>query len=227
MVLARARAARRPAGVGIVAVDHRFLPDPAAARALALRAARSRGIVRDYPGQTVVHVTHGYAPAYAQHVTTLLLRRFGDAAVGLATGGRPGPELVAEARRAALYGRLRAEQRPWRIRDHGFEEGLFGVDGMIELSAAALVPVAERPELIATLSAYLRHDRDRPRAARRLAVHVRTLDYRLRTIERVTGHCPRSVRGGTALGLALLGRGLLELGLRPPWPQTAGPPHPR
>lgn len=206
----------RAPGAGAVAVDHSVLADATAVRLLVLRATRSGGVVRDHPEQTVVHLPPASAAAYAEHVTALLVRRFGDAAVGVATGRRSGPRLVDEARRAALYGRLRPEQRPWRIGDHDVEEGLLAVDGVIEVSAVALDPVAGRPELIATLSAYLRHDRDRPRAARRLDVHVRTLDYRLRTIERETGHSPRSVRGGAALRLALLARGLLELGLQPP-----------
>ncbi|MBW1604476.1 helix-turn-helix domain-containing protein [Streptomyces sp. JJ66] len=53
--------------------------------------------------------------------------------------------------------------------------------------AALLAPLAARPELLATLRAYLAHGMDRRGTARALSVHPNTLDYRLRRVTAFTG----------------------------------------
>ncbi|MFC4909337.1 PucR family transcriptional regulator [Actinomadura gamaensis] len=77
------------------------------------------------------------------------------------------------------------------------------------LLAALLDPLADRPELVATVRAYLDHDMDRRRTARALAVHPNTVDNRLATAARLTGVDPRTARGllryAAALTLRQLG----------------------
>ncbi|MFJ1767942.1 PucR family transcriptional regulator [Amycolatopsis sp. NPDC088138] len=53
--------------------------------------------------------------------------------------------------------------------------------------AAVLDPVADNPELFATLTHYLAHEHNRRRTARLLHVHPNTVDYRLRRIGELTG----------------------------------------
>ncbi|MEU6561436.1 PucR family transcriptional regulator [Nocardia nova] len=58
-----------------------------------------------------------------------------------------------------------------------------GRDRLISL----LAPLENHPELIQTLEMLVRQGFDRKRSARRLCVHVNTIDYRLRRISAVTG----------------------------------------
>ncbi|MFD8597110.1 PucR family transcriptional regulator [Kitasatospora sp. NPDC059646] len=56
--------------------------------------------------------------------------------------------------------------------------------------AAILAPLADRPELLDTLRAFLTHDLDRRRTATHLLVHPNTVDYRLRRTAALTGLHP-------------------------------------
>lgn len=65
--------------------------------------------------------------------------------------------------------------------------------------------LAERPDLLATLRAYLASGQSRTRTAEEVRVHPNTVDYRLRRVVEIVGHDP-----ATADGAALLRVGLLE-----------------
>lgn len=79
-------------------------------------------------------------------------------------------------------------------------------DVFVELAAARLPDLGEwlnglaarlagGPDLLITLDHYYRHDMSRLRTARSLAIHPRTLDYRLARVRELTGLDPGSVRG--------------------------------
>ncbi len=69
--------------------------------------------------------------------------------------------------------------------------------------AALLDPIADRPELLATLGSYLESQRDRRGTARKLGLHPNTVDNRLARITELTG-LDLSAPRGTALALAAL-----------------------
>ena len=59
------------------------------------------------------------------------------------------------------------------------------------------------PDLLRTLDAFYRTDMSRPEAAAALRIHPRTLDYRLRRVQQVTGIPPTSTRGVRLLTAAV------------------------
>jgi sugar diacid utilization regulator len=65
------------------------------------------------------------------------------------------------------------------------------------------IGTATGPDLISTLEAYYRHDLSRARAAASLNIHPRTLDYRLRRAQDLTGVDPHSVQGVRVLTTAI------------------------
>ena len=66
-----------------------------------------------------------------------------------------------------------------------------------------LDPLADGPELIATLDGYFAADFDRRRAAGNLHIHPNTLDYRLRRVAELTGLSVGTSKGVQVLGAAL------------------------
>jgi hypothetical protein len=66
-----------------------------------------------------------------------------------------------------------------------------------------LEPLADGPELIATLEGYFAADFDRRRAAANLHIHPNTLDYRLRRVAELTGLSVGTAKGVQVLGAAL------------------------
>ena len=92
-------------------------------------------------------------------------------------------------------------------------------DVMVEFAAAStpsvaaeltavIQPVIANRILRQTLEALVAADGNRARAAKDLIIHRSTIDYRLRRIEHLTGHCPTSLRGLTALSAALVAHAL-------------------
>lgn len=73
-------------------------------------------------------------------------------------------------------------------------------DKAIEL----LSPISDRPDLEATLSAYLLHAMDVPRTARHLHVHQNSLRYRLSRIEQLLGRNLHDAGDLAAIHIALL-----------------------
>ncbi|GAA3846167.1 hypothetical protein GCM10022243_10450 [Saccharothrix violaceirubra] len=63
--------------------------------------------------------------------------------------------------------------------------------------------LARGPRLVGTLDAFYRNDMARSRTAAALGVHPRTLDYRLRRVEELTGIDPVTVRGVRILSTAV------------------------
>jgi hypothetical protein len=115
-------------------------------------------------------------------------------------------ELVAEARRAATYASLALAAGPTSVDAHPLEEAVVANGVLSSTMAALLDPLADHEEFIHTLYLYLAFDRDRQRVARHLAVHPRTVDYRLRRIAALTGLHPQTVSGAGKLLAALICR---------------------
>ena len=64
-------------------------------------------------------------------------------------------------------------------------------------------PLADGPDLVATLEAYYRTDMNRLRTAAALFIHPRTLDYRLQRVRELTGVNPGSTQGVRILSTAV------------------------
>ncbi|QFG20620.1 CdaR family transcriptional regulator [Actinomadura sp. WMMB 499] len=162
---------------------HVLLPRDAAGRTAELRRALARA------GTGTEAVTAGAAPS---------------------RGAADVPEASGRAARIARI--ARATGRPpglYELRDVLLDYHLSGApDGGREL-AAALDPLDDHPELMATLRAFLDQDLDRRRTAAALAVHPNTVDNRLARTARLIGVDPRTTRGtllcATALTLRRLG----------------------
>ncbi|MFI1235823.1 PucR family transcriptional regulator [Nocardia salmonicida] len=70
--------------------------------------------------------------------------------------------------------------------------------------AAILAPLHDQPDLVETLTEYLRYSRNRRRAANTLHIHPNTLDYRLQRVAQITGMDPTHVDGLWYLQSALV-----------------------
>ncbi|WP_329395143.1 helix-turn-helix domain-containing protein [Streptomyces melanogenes] len=140
----------------------------------------------------------------ASDLVSDLVRDFTEAlgrpcAAGTATA--PASELTDALDRARRISRAAPLRRPSaRLRPHTL------ADVFVELAVADvpfvddwLQTVARRlasgPDLLVTLDAYYGHDMSRGPAAAALNVHPRTLDYRLRRVQELTGINPGSTHG--------------------------------
>ncbi|GAB2738405.1 PucR family transcriptional regulator [Amycolatopsis magusensis] len=97
----------------------------------------------------------------------------------------------------------------------GSEPGVYGRDDfLVEYAVSQHEAVADnlveiiRPLMASTvlretLGVLIRADYNRSRAAKDLYIHRSTLDYRLRRIEKITGHNPMTGRGAQLLGAAM------------------------
>ncbi|WNV85392.1 helix-turn-helix domain-containing protein [Umezawaea sp. Da 62-37] len=137
-----------------------------------------------------------------------LEKLFANLPIGVSRVGRGADrvELVAEARRAAMYASLALAASPTGVDAHPLEEAMLASDVLSSTMTALLDPLADHQEFIHTLYLYLAFDRDRQRVARHLAVHARTVDYRLRRIAALTGLHPQTVSGAGKLLAALISR---------------------
>lgn len=72
------------------------------------------------------------------------------------------------------------------------------------LLAGTVRPLLERPDLLATLDAYLRAGQDRRAAAAALHVHPNTVDYRLARVADLVGSDPTARSGAVPLRAALV-----------------------
>lgn len=118
------------------------------------------------------------------------------------------PAAIAEAARTAfeVVRVAQASGQPpglHRLDDVLLEFHLSRRDESSGLIAALLDPIDERPDLVETLRAYLKHQQDRRATAKRLGLHPNTVDNRLARIADLTGLDLASPRG-TALALAAL-----------------------
>ncbi len=120
-----------------------------------------------------------------------------DRAVGIAEAARTAFEVVRVAQASGQPPGLH------RLADVLLEFHLSRRDESSGLIAALLDPIDERPDLLETLRAYLKHQQDRRTTARRLGLHPNTVDNRLARIADLTGLDLASPRG-TALALAAL-----------------------
>ncbi|WP_433151462.1 PucR family transcriptional regulator [Actinomadura nitritigenes] len=116
----------------------------------------------------------------------------------------------ASRRAARIAGIAEAAGRPAGVYELGdvlLDYHLTGPGDSGPAVAAVLDPLGARPELLATLRAFLDADMDRRRAAAALAVHPNTVDNRLARIARLTGADPRTTRGVLLCAAALTLRG--------------------
>ncbi|WP_433248313.1 helix-turn-helix domain-containing protein [Actinomadura nitritigenes] len=116
----------------------------------------------------------------------------------------------ASRRAARIAGIAEAAGRPAGVYELGdvlLDYHLTGPGDSGPAVAAGLDPLGARPELLATLRAFLDADMDRRRAAAALAVHPNTVDNRLARIARLTGADPRTTRGVLLCAAALTLRG--------------------
>ncbi len=100
--------------------------------------------------------------------------------------------------------------RLYRLSDLAAEYQLVRPGPCREHLAAILDPLEETPHLAETLLLYLFGNRDRKAIARRLHVHVNTLDYRLKRIADLTGFNPLTSDGQWHLRCALVARRRVE-----------------
>jgi sugar diacid utilization regulator len=97
----------------------------------------------------------------------------------------------------------------------GSDPGVYGRDDFLVEYAVAqhdlvagnltaiIEPLMADPVLRETLEALIRADYNRSKAAKDLFIHRSTMDYRLRRIEKITGHSPMTGRGAQLLGAAM------------------------
>ncbi|MQY05872.1 PucR family transcriptional regulator [Actinomadura macrotermitis] len=133
------------------------------------------------------------------------------AAVADAAGRDLVPAAAEEAREvAALVSRLGRPPGVYTLDDVLLEYQLARPGHGLDRLAARLEPVADRPDLVETLRAFVRHGHNRRLAADDLHVHRNTLDYRLRGIAQRTGLDPADPRQAQLLAAALNAHDLLN-----------------
>ncbi|MFC0433304.1 helix-turn-helix domain-containing protein [Kutzneria buriramensis] len=94
----------------------------------------------------------------------------------------------------------------YRLSDVLVEYAVLAQPAVVSPTVSIIEPVANSPQMLATLQALLAADGNRTKAAADLEIHRSTLDYRLQRIEDVTGQDPTSTRGLQVLGTALTAR---------------------
>ncbi|KAB1139668.1 PucR family transcriptional regulator [Streptomyces luteolifulvus] len=144
------------------------------------------------------------AQLHAPDPTSDLVRDFAEAvgrpcAAGTATA--PASELAEaldRARRISRAAPLRPaspQLRPHTLADVFVELAVADVPSADDWLQAVAQRLSSGPDLLVTLDAYYRCDMSRSAAAAELNVHPRTLDYRLRRVQKLTGINPGSTQG--------------------------------
>jgi hypothetical protein len=113
-------------------------------------------------------------------------------------------DTVALARRVS--GVVRAEpvpQRLYTVADVFIEIGVAALEDIDRWLRHITHQLAAGPDLLATLSAYYRHDLNRTETAAALNIHPRTIDYRLRRTRELVGLDPASTHGIRVLSTAV------------------------
>ena len=123
---------------------------------------------------------------------------------GVAVAEASGAREAASTARQVLDTALAFGRPPgvYRLEDVLLEYQLSRPSEARDQLAAVLTPLADKAELLETLSAYLRLG-DRRAVAEALHVHPNTVDYRLRRVHTLTGLDPTKPRGITTIGIAL------------------------
>jgi hypothetical protein len=179
----------------------------------------------DFAGAPVLSVLDGHGGAAllpatpatvheVDHTLPVLLVRLAEATgvpVHAASAQAATPAAVpAEARLAGevleLVQRLARPPGLYRLSDLLVEYQLTRPGPAHDALACRLDGIADQPHLIATLRAYLGHDRRRSRVADALHIHPNTVDYRLGRIAALTGLDPAKPSDGQILMAALLVR---------------------
>jgi hypothetical protein len=150
----------------------------------------------------------GAEPARVPDTLAARLGRTCEADVWLAVAAASdGPRIAAAGRTAGEVLRLTRAlgRRPgvYRLDDVLLEYHLSRADEASAPLAALLDPLADRPELLATLRAYLDHQQDRRATARELGLHPNTVDNRLTRAGELIGIDVTAPRG-YALALTAL-----------------------
>lgn len=98
---------------------------------------------------------------------------------------------------------LRLVPGTYQLDDLAMEYAASRTPAVASRLVALIQPVVARPRLQETLEALIAADGNRARAAERLFIHRSTIDYRLRSIEELTGLAPYGLRGLQTLSTAL------------------------
>jgi hypothetical protein len=127
--------------------------------------------------------------------------------VWCAVAGRARSEIPDGFREAAdvlkLAKALASEPGVYGREDFLVEYAVFQNESIAGNLVEIIRPLMTNTVLRETLEVLIRVDYHRSRAAKDLFIHRSTLDYRLRQIEKITGHNPMSSRGAQLLGAAL------------------------
>ncbi|MGH3735955.1 MAG: PucR family transcriptional regulator [Micromonosporaceae bacterium] len=193
--------------------------DPAVASRRKMRRLRVE-LQRRYGDQALTAITDSreliLVPA-AGEVDWPRVRRLTAALAGAAgapvTAGAE-PAAPTGVRDAAMVARNLADlaamlHRPpdvYRMDDLMLEYQLSRPSEARDQLAARLDPLDGRPELMATLAAFMRHDRARRATASELHLHPNTVDYRLRKVALLTGLDPMDSADTVTLEAALVAR---------------------
>ncbi|RFU85288.1 PucR family transcriptional regulator [Streptomyces triticagri] len=142
-----------------------------------------------------------------------LVERAGESAgvpvTAAATVAAPHEVAPAVTRNAEVVDLVRRTRRPpglYRLADVLLDYQLSRPSAALDDLAALLAPIEERPGLLHTLQTFLDEGLDRRAAAAALHVHPNTVDYRLRSIARLTGLSPVRPADLPQLGAALVAR---------------------
>lgn len=135
----------------------------------------------------------------------------------------------AEAEIALAFARRRDAEGPVRFAELGLPAVLVGASEyqLAEFVTRTLGPVVDRPELLATLDAWIACDGSRTAVAERLHIHRNSVGYRLARLAELTGLDARSFSDLHQLQSAMLCGEVLAVvrGLSPA--QHGGPVNPR
>ncbi|MCU1599406.1 MAG: transcriptional regulator, CdaR [Frankiales bacterium] len=121
---------------------------------------------------------------------------------GAAPAGSPGAVPAAAVLAQELVP-LAVQGRVARLEDNALAYQLTRPTAARPRLAEVLQPLTGRPDLLATLRAYLRNDLDRQQTAAELHIHPNTLDHRLRRIAELSGRSTATVHGLVELHAAL------------------------
>ncbi|WP_109530389.1 MULTISPECIES: PucR family transcriptional regulator [Nocardia] len=138
------------------------------------------------------------------------LSRAGRVSIRAAVVESPAADIPEATRRAHdlldIVDRLELIDGIYHFGDLAVEYQLTRPGPALERLGAILDPLDEYPELMETLRVHISNNLIRQRTARKLQVHVNTVDYRCRRIGRITGFDPSEANGQWYLRSALIAR---------------------
>ncbi|GAA5049709.1 PucR family transcriptional regulator [Nocardia callitridis] len=176
---------------------------------LATRGASHALSLLSIDGGTILLPTDRFVDGSLDELITQLSQAAQVPIIGTVLRGAPAdiPALTEQAHELLdIVQRLR-----WPSRLHRFDELVLEYQltrpGPARQQLATLVDLlAEYPDLLETLTTYIRNELNRQRTARALHVHANTVDHRFKRIEQITGYDPGHAHGLWYLRSALIAR---------------------